>query len=90
MDEPRWRILLSLSTSSLVVSALIATTSAKHLLGVTSPKRIQQLAHIVNIASVLIIALGTGIAGSYEAFIVGRFASGYPLGVNYGEFRFGD
>jgi len=85
MTEPEWRFLLSLSTSACVVCALIATITAKYLLMLVSPKCLQQLAHVANIAAIVIMAFGTKFAGSYEAFIVGRFLSGYTFGIFYGE-----
>ena len=85
MEEPTWSFLLSLSTSACVLCALIATVTAKYFLTIIAPKRLQQIAHVVNIASIVIMALGTGISGSYEAFITGRFLSGYAYGISYGK-----
>ena len=85
MAQSLWVTLLTLSASSVVISALFATLTTKHLKYISS-NRIQQIAHVVNIAAVATMSFGTGLTGSYEAFIIGRFLAGYPCGVGYGKF----
>ena len=86
MAQSLWVTLLTLSASSVVISALFATLTTKHLLKYISSNRIQQIAHVVNIVAVTTMSFGTGLTGSYEAFIIGRFLAGYPCGVGYGKF----
>ena len=85
MPNSTWLTLLTWSASSLIICAFIAATTAVFLLKFISPKTLMQTAHVVNIFSVATISLGAGLTGSYEAFIIGRFLSGYACGICCGE-----
>ena len=87
MPNSTWLIVLTWSASSLLISGFIAATTAKFLLKFVSPKSLMQIAHVVNIISVATISFGAGLTGSYEAFIIGRFLSGYVCGICYGEIQ---
>ncbi|XP_078483270.1 solute carrier family 2, facilitated glucose transporter member 1-like isoform X3 [Ciona intestinalis] len=74
---------MAIVNSIIFVGAIFGGLATKFLLGWFSPKRVMQMAHVVSLISILIMALITGLTGSYEVLIIGRFLSGIGAGVSY-------
>jgi len=87
LSSSLWTTLLTFSASIIIVGGFTGGVTTKFLVNWFTARRTMQIAHVINIISILIITLGTGLSGSYEAFIIGRFLSGYPCGICYGKYR---
>nr|XP_002131186.1 solute carrier family 2, facilitated glucose transporter member 1 [Ciona intestinalis] len=75
--------IMAIVNSFIFVGGFVGGLSTKFLLGWFSPKRVMQIGHAVSLLSILIMALITGLTGSYEVLIVGRFFAGITVGVSY-------
>nr|XP_039255854.1 solute carrier family 2, facilitated glucose transporter member 5-like [Styela clava] len=81
IPEDTWTLLLTLTMSMLVVGAFCGSLTFKFVLSHLTRKQIMVISHICNITGYATVAIGAGIWGSYEAFIVGRFISGISTGL---------
>uniref|UniRef100_F6UQH1 Major facilitator superfamily (MFS) profile domain-containing protein n=2 Tax=Ciona intestinalis TaxID=7719 RepID=F6UQH1_CIOIN len=75
--------IMAIVNSFLFVGAMFGGLATKFLLGWFSPKRVMQMGHVVSLLSILVMALITGLTGSYEVLIIGRFLTGIGAGVSY-------
>uniref|UniRef100_F6UQF7 Major facilitator superfamily (MFS) profile domain-containing protein n=2 Tax=Ciona intestinalis TaxID=7719 RepID=F6UQF7_CIOIN len=75
--------IMAVVNSFVFVGAIVGGFSTKFLLGWFSPKRVMQLGHVVCLLSILVMALITGLTGSYEVLIIGRFLAGSVAGISY-------
>uniref|UniRef100_F6UQG4 Major facilitator superfamily (MFS) profile domain-containing protein n=1 Tax=Ciona intestinalis TaxID=7719 RepID=F6UQG4_CIOIN len=75
--------IMAIVNSFIFVGAFIGGLATKFLLGWFSPKRVMQMGHVVSLLSILVMALITGLTGSYEVLIIGRFLAGLSVGISY-------
>ncbi|XP_078483271.1 solute carrier family 2, facilitated glucose transporter member 5-like isoform X4 [Ciona intestinalis] len=75
--------IMAIVNSFIFVGAFVGGLATKFLLGWFSPKRVMQMGHVVSLLSILVMALITGLTGSYEVLIIGRFLAGLSVGISY-------
>nr|XP_026691308.1 solute carrier family 2, facilitated glucose transporter member 7-like [Ciona intestinalis] len=83
MSKSTWAVYLSLTSSFFIIGGLVGGLGMQFILKITSRKRLMQLAHVINILSVILIAGVGKITESYEVFIVGRFVGGICFGLSF-------
>jgi len=85
LPEDTWTLYLTLTISFLIVGGLVGGVSSKYWLARLSRKHLLQLCHVTNIVAVITMALVGGLTWSPIAMIIGRFLSGFPLGIYYSK-----
>ncbi|XP_076820378.1 solute carrier family 2, facilitated glucose transporter member 5-like isoform X2 [Clavelina lepadiformis] len=83
MSDSTWLGLLTMSVSSIVIGAFVGGTTTKFLLNFVSSKRLNQIAHVINLIAIVVSSLIGGVTQSYEAFIAGRLIAGIPCGITF-------
>nr|XP_039257654.1 solute carrier family 2, facilitated glucose transporter member 5-like isoform X2 [Styela clava] len=81
LPENTWTLLLSMTMSMVLIGAFVGSLSFKLLLNCLTRKQVMITLHVLNASGYVIIAIGGGIWGAYEAFVLGKFVTGLGLGL---------
>jgi len=85
LPDDTWTLYLTLTSTFVVVGAMLGALSLKYLLSAFSRKRVMQVCHFINILAVVILALIGTLTWSPEVIMAGRFLNGIPIGMWYSE-----
>ena len=81
LTESTYTGILAITSSAVIIGAFVGAACVSSMLRIMGRKKLYQVANLIYIPGILLVALVGKSTGFYEVVVVGRIITGFPVGI---------